>query len=186
VKVQVVRESTDLPYTILVYGVTEGTFDGSVDEGTKAELIRVVMLVPSPARRRHEDVYSFSGDLTAFCSDSKGLGKVIASGKGIVHLATRCKFPPAKRRRAGKTRCLSRKAPTGLVRVIGLAVMDVLRKMLIWIAIAAVVILAISLPVIVATGMFGGKPLAGTVALIGLVLLAFGVAWYVRSRGAGI
>jgi hypothetical protein len=107
-------------------------------------------------------------------------------GVVIVHLATRCKFPSAKRRRAGKTRCLLCKVSTGLVRVIGLAVMDVLRKMLIWIAIAAVVILAISLPVIVVTGMFGGKPLAGTVALIGLVLLAFGVAWYVRSRGAGI
>jgi hypothetical protein len=73
-----------------------------------------------------------------------------------------------------------------VVRVIGLAVMDFVRKMLIWIAIAAVVILAILLPVIVVTGMFGGKPLAGTVALIGLVLLAFGVAWYVRSRGEEI
>jgi uncharacterized membrane protein len=66
------------------------------------------------------------------------------------------------------------------------AVMDSVRKMLIWIAIAGVVILAILLPVIVVTGMFGGKPLAGTVALIGLVLLAFGVAWYVRTRGEGI
>ena len=57
-----------------------------------------------------------------------------------------------------------------------------------WIAIAAVVCLAILLPVIVVTGMFGGEPLAGTVALIGMVLLALGVAWYVhspdeRSRG---
>jgi hypothetical protein len=62
-----------------------------------------------------------------------------------------------------------------------LTVMDTLRKLLIWSAIAALVILAISLPVIVVTGMFGGKPLAGTIALIGLVLLAFGVAWYVRT-----
>ena len=48
--------------------------------------------------------------------------------------------------------------------------------------------LAILLPVIVVTGMFGGEPLAGTVALIGMVLLAFGVAWYVRihdERGRG-
>jgi hypothetical protein len=59
-----------------------------------------------------------------------------------------------------------------------------LRKLLIWLAISALVILAILLPVIVVTGMFGGEPLAGTVALIGLVLLAFGVAWYVRARGA--
>jgi uncharacterized membrane protein len=61
-------------------------------------------------------------------------------------------------------------------------VMDIIRKVLPWIAVAAVVILAILLPVIVVTGMFGGEPLAGTVALIGMVLLAFGVAWYVRSR----
>jgi uncharacterized membrane protein len=65
-------------------------------------------------------------------------------------------------------------------------VMDIIRKVLIWIAIAAVVSLAILLPVIVVTGMFGGEPVAGTIALIGLVLLAFGVAWYVRSRGEGI
>jgi hypothetical protein len=49
-------------------------------------------------------------------------------------------------------------------------------------AIATVVTLAILLPVIIVTGMFGGEPLAGTVALIGMVLLAFGVAWYVRTR----
>jgi uncharacterized membrane protein len=67
-----------------------------------------------------------------------------------------------------------------------MVVTDIIRKVLIWIAIAAVVSLAILLPVIVVTGMFGGKPVAGTIALIGLVLLAFGVAWYVRSRGEGI
>jgi hypothetical protein len=65
-------------------------------------------------------------------------------------------------------------------------IMNTITKTLIWIAIGAVVLLAILLPVIVVTGMFGGQPLAGTVALIGLVLLAFGVAWYVRSRGEGI
>jgi hypothetical protein len=64
--------------------------------------------------------------------------------------------------------------------------MDTIRKLLIWTAVVAVVILAILLPVIVVTGMFGGEPLAGTIALIGLVLLAFGVAWYVRTRGEGL
>ena len=62
------------------------------------------------------------------------------------------------------------------------------KKVLTFVAIAVVVILAILLPVIVVTGMFGGEPLAGTVALIGMVLLAFGVAWYVRihdERGSG-
>lgn len=60
--------------------------------------------------------------------------------------------------------------------------LETIRKVSTWIAIVAVVILAILLPVIIVTGMFGGEPLAGTVALIGMVLLAFGVAWYVRSR----
>jgi hypothetical protein len=55
------------------------------------------------------------------------------------------------------------------------------KKVCTWVAIVVVVLLAIVLPVIVVTGMFGGEPMAGTVALIGLVLLAFGVAWYVRS-----
>ena len=62
------------------------------------------------------------------------------------------------------------------------AVIETSKKVLTWIAIAAVVILAILLPVLVVTGMFGGEPLAGTVALIGMVLLAFGVAWYVRTH----
>jgi hypothetical protein len=61
-------------------------------------------------------------------------------------------------------------------------VRETVRKVLTWITIATVVILAILLPVIIVTGMFGGEPLAGTVALIGMVLLAFGVAWYVRNR----
>jgi uncharacterized membrane protein len=61
-------------------------------------------------------------------------------------------------------------------------VRETVKKVLTWIAIATVVILAILLPVIIVTGMFGGEPLAGTVALIGMVLLAFGVAWYVRTR----
>jgi hypothetical protein len=173
VKVQVIRGTTDLPYTILVYGVAEGPFDGSVDEGTRAELIPAVMLVHAPARRRHEDVYSFSGGLTPLCSDSKESRQSSRQRQRYCPPGHPLQVPVGK-------------APTGLVRVLGLAVMDILRKMLIWIAIAAVVVLAISLPVIVVTGMFGGKPLAGTVALTGLVLLAFGVAWYVRSRGAGI
>jgi len=57
----------------------------------------------------------------------------------------------------------------------------VFKKTLVWIAVIALVGLAILLPAIIVTGMFGGEPMAGTVALIGLVLLAFGVAWFVRT-----
>ena len=63
--------------------------------------------------------------------------------------------------------------------------MDAVKKLLIWSSITAVILLAILLPVIVVTGMFGGQPLAGTIALTGLVLLAFGVTWYVRTTAAG-
>jgi hypothetical protein len=73
-----------------------------------------------------------------------------------------------------------------MARLTHLTVMDTVRKLLIWSAVAALVLLAILLPVIVVTGMFGGSPLAGTIALIGLVLLAFGVAWYVRTRSQGV
>jgi hypothetical protein len=56
-------------------------------------------------------------------------------------------------------------------------------KLLVWVVVVVVVALAIMLPVIIVTGMFGGRPATGTIALIGLVLLAFGVAWYVRTHG---
>jgi hypothetical protein len=56
-----------------------------------------------------------------------------------------------------------------------------IRKLFIWLAVAGLVVLAILLPVLV-TGVFRGRPLAGTFALVGLVLLAFGVAWFVRTQ----
>ena len=56
------------------------------------------------------------------------------------------------------------------------------KKVLTWMAVAAVVLLAMVLPVVVVTGMFGGQPWAGTLPLLGMILLAFGVAWYVRNH----
>jgi Uma2 family endonuclease len=94
VEVQVGFKTIDLPYMISIYGVTEETFDELVDEDTKAELIDGVMIVQSPATLRHEDASSFMGGLMRFYSDAKGLGKVIASGNGVVHLATCRKFAP--------------------------------------------------------------------------------------------
>jgi len=63
--------------------------------------------------------------------------------------------------------------------------MEQVRKAMAWLAVAAVVALAILLPVVLVTGMFGGQPLWGTVALAGLMGLALGVAWYVCTH-AGI
>ncbi|MGH8058409.1 MAG: hypothetical protein ACREOH_14420 [Candidatus Entotheonellia bacterium] len=59
-------------------------------------------------------------------------------------------------------------------------------KALVWMAVGIVSALAIVLPVIVVTGMFGGHPLAGTIALAGLIMLVLGVAWYVKTRGGTI
>jgi hypothetical protein len=60
--------------------------------------------------------------------------------------------------------------------------MDAIKKLFIWMASAGLTILAILLPIVVVTDVFGGHPLAAPLALVGLVLLAFGVAWYVRTR----
>jgi Uma2 family endonuclease len=94
VEVQVGFKTIDLPYTVRIYGITEEMFDEVVDEGTKAELIDGVMIVHSPASLQHEDIAGFLGSLMSFYADARGLGKVIASGNGIVHLATCRKFSP--------------------------------------------------------------------------------------------
>ena len=56
-------------------------------------------------------------------------------------------------------------------------------KILVWLAIIAVITLAILLPVVIVSGFFGGRPFAGSIALVGMILLAFGVAWYVYNHG---
>lgn len=61
--------------------------------------------------------------------------------------------------------------------------MHTVTRALVWVAVTVIVVLATVLPVTIVTGLFGGQPLVGTIALVGLVLLAFGVAWYVRNHG---
>jgi Uma2 family endonuclease len=94
VEVKIGVRAIDLPYAIRVYGVTEEMFDELVDEDTKAELFDGVLIVHSPASLRHEDVAGFLGSLMSFYADAKELGKVIASGNGVVHLASGRKFAP--------------------------------------------------------------------------------------------
>ena len=93
-QVKVGAKTIDLPYTVSVYGVTQKIFDELIDEDTRAELIDGIMIVHSPATLRHEDAASFLGGLMRFYSDIRGLGKVIASGNGVVHLAACRKFAP--------------------------------------------------------------------------------------------
>jgi Uma2 family endonuclease len=87
-------ETVNLPYTVRLYGVTEEMFDEITDEDTKAELMDGVMIVHSPASLQHEVVGGFLGGLMAFYADAKGLGTVVASGNGVVHLTTCRKFAP--------------------------------------------------------------------------------------------
>ncbi len=93
-EVKIGPKTIDLPYTLRVYGVNEEIFDELVDEDTKAELIDGVMIVHSPASLQHEDVISFLGGLMGFYADAKGIGKVIASGNGVVQIAPGRKFAP--------------------------------------------------------------------------------------------
>lgn len=58
----------------------------------------------------------------------------------------------------------------------------VLQKLLRWLAVTLIVLLVILLPVVLVTGMFGGAPFGNIVALIGVMLLAYGVMWFVWGR----
>jgi Uma2 family endonuclease len=92
--VRIGSQSLDLPWTVWVHSVSEELFDVWTDEDTKAELIDGEMIVHSPASLQHEDVVSFLGGLMSFYADAQALGKVIASGNGVVHLASGRKFAP--------------------------------------------------------------------------------------------
>jgi len=55
-------------------------------------------------------------------------------------------------------------------------------KALVWTAVITLVAFAILLPMVIVTSTFAGQPLWRTIALIGLMGLALGVALYVWSR----
>lgn len=94
VDVRIGSQALDLPWTVWVHSVSEELFDVWTDEDTKADLIDGEMVVHSPASLQHEDVVSFLGGLMSFYADARALGKVIASGNGVVHLASGRKFAP--------------------------------------------------------------------------------------------
>jgi Uma2 family endonuclease len=86
-------KTTDLPYTIRLYGVTEELFDELVDEDTRAELFDGVMIVRSPASIRHDEVAGFIRTLMSLYADEKDLGRVLGPDS-LVHLKTCRKFGP--------------------------------------------------------------------------------------------
>jgi hypothetical protein len=87
-------EPVNLPWMLRLQGISEALFETLTNEDTKAELLDGEMVVHSPASLRHEDVASFLGGLMGFYADARGTGKVIATGNGIVHLASDRKFAP--------------------------------------------------------------------------------------------
>jgi Uma2 family endonuclease len=85
--------TVDLPYTVRLYGVTDEMFNELVDEDTKAELLDGVMIVPSPASFRHDDVAGFLRTLLRTYVEEKALGKVLGPDS-LIHLATCRRFGP--------------------------------------------------------------------------------------------
>jgi Uma2 family endonuclease len=84
----------DFPWILRLHGISEEAFETLTDEDTKAELLDGEMVVHSPASLRHEDVASFLGGLMRFYAETRGLGRVIASGNGVVRLAADRTFAP--------------------------------------------------------------------------------------------
>jgi Uma2 family endonuclease len=85
--------TVDLPSTLYIHGVTEEMFGELVDEDTRAELLDGVMIVHSPASRRHDLLSKFLGGLMDFYVDTKDLGQVLGPDS-VVHLATCRKLCP--------------------------------------------------------------------------------------------
>jgi Uma2 family endonuclease len=83
VEVKFGLRTVDLPYTIRFHGGTDAMFDELVDEDMKAELIRRVMIVSSPASLRDDNVAGFLRTLMRFFAADKGLGLVLGPGSLI-------------------------------------------------------------------------------------------------------
>ena len=94
VEVKLGRRIVQMPYTIRVPGISSEQFDELVNEDTHAELINGVMVVPSPASLRHDEVAEFLRGLLSFYLDSKNLGGVVLGRNGPVRLAEDCRFGP--------------------------------------------------------------------------------------------
>ncbi len=94
VEVKLGQRIVQMPYTLRVPGVTDEQFDELVTEDTHAELIHGVMVVPSPASLRHDEVVGFLHDLLAFYVDSKEMGGAVLGPDGLVRLAAQCRFGP--------------------------------------------------------------------------------------------
>jgi Uma2 family endonuclease len=83
VEIKFGQRTVDSRYTIWLYGVTDEMFDELVEEEMKAELIRRVMIVHSPASLRDDNVAGFLRTLMRFYAADKGLGLVLGPGSLI-------------------------------------------------------------------------------------------------------
>jgi hypothetical protein len=73
VEVKLGRRIVQMPYTIRVPNISSEQFDELVNEDNHAELINGVMVVPSPASLRHDEVAEFLRGMLSFYLDSKDL-----------------------------------------------------------------------------------------------------------------
>jgi Uma2 family endonuclease len=93
VEVKLGRRPVILPFTVRIPNVTEEMFFEMVNEDIKAYLIDGVMVVPSPATPRHDDVANFVRVLMYCYADENGLGKVFGPD-AMIRLAPRRLFAP--------------------------------------------------------------------------------------------
>jgi Uma2 family endonuclease len=87
VEVKLGPRTVNLPFTVRIPGVTEEMFNEMVNEDIKAYLLDGVMVVPSPATPRHDEVAGFVRFLMRGYAEAKKLGKVFGSD-ALIHLAT--------------------------------------------------------------------------------------------------
>lgn len=70
-------QAVDLPFTLVLRGVTEDEFDALADEDTRAELLDGDMIVYSPATPRQDDVTGFLVALMRLFAEAEKLGTVL-------------------------------------------------------------------------------------------------------------
>src|SRR5262245_45812239 len=93
VEVKLGLRTVDLPFTVRIPSVTEEQFKELVNEDIKAYLIDGVMVVPSPAKPRHDEVAGFVRTLMRCYAEARKRGKVFGSD-AMIHLATCRLFAP--------------------------------------------------------------------------------------------
>lgn len=95
VEVRLGHQVIELPQLLRIEGVSEALYDAltELEEDVKAELIDGVMIVHSPEKTRHEDVFGFMFPMMRIFAIQTKQAKVLGS-MATVHLGTCRKVKP--------------------------------------------------------------------------------------------